>query len=224
VTRAVTRVAGGRRTPRRVADALTALALVLGVGGAAAWLWPARERVAPLAPEIPAPPPAARDVAPDPTRALRVASRNPFAATREAPRTRFVPADAFDPMAAVTTAEPLPGLLPDPTVQLPGDPPVRPTSPAADAPGAEQSTPESPADAAAARARDRRAPALFGTVMGGDVPRALLRLDARVPGAQLYAEGARAGGWRVVRVEADRVTLAGQGRTVTLRLPRVAPP
>jgi hypothetical protein len=206
--------------PRRLADALAAFALLLGAGGAAAWLWPARERVAPLPPEIPAPPPAIRPAAPDPSRALRVAARNPFAATREAPRARWASADAVDAMGAVTTSQAPPGLLPDPTVRVPGDP-----LPALDPPPDGSAPAGGDAGEARARARDRRVPALFGTVLGGDLPRALLRLDARVPGAQLYAEGAEAGGWRVARVTGDAVTLTARGgRSVTLRMPRAAAP
>lgn len=195
--------------PRRVADALTAAALALGALGVTLWLWPVKVDVAPLPPVI-APPPAATHVAPaDPAHAARVAAANPFAPTRTAPRTRWIPPDALGPMADVTVSQLPPGLLPDPTVDLPG------------------ATQDAPAPATrdeVAQARDRRVPALFGTVIGADGPRALLRLDPRVPGAQLYAEGAQAGGWRVQRVEADRVTLVGRGRTLTLRMPRAAAP
>ncbi|MDF1506049.1 hypothetical protein PYV61_24055, partial [Roseisolibacter sp. H3M3-2] len=191
-----------------------ALALVLGAGGAAAWLWPARERVAPLAPAIPAPPAPAAAVVPDPTRALRMASRNPFSATREAPRARWAAADAMDPMGAVTTAQTPPGLLPDPTVRVPGEPRAAPAPPPA------------PDPEARARERDRATPALQGIMMGAaEGPRALLRLDPRIPGAQLYAEGAEARGGRVARIEAGELAVGGRGgRRVTLRLGRLAAP
>ena len=84
--------------------------------------------------------------------------------------------------------------------------------------------PEVAPPAAPVRARDARVAALFGIVIGGEGARALLRLDARIPGAQLYAEGARAGGWRVVRVEADRVLLDGPGGTTTLRMSHASAP
>jgi hypothetical protein len=200
--------------PRRLADALTAGALAIGALGAALWVWPVRVDVAPLPPTI-APPPAATAASPpmaDPARASRVAATNPFSPTRAAPRARWVPPEALGPMADVTVSQLPPGLLPDPTVDLPGG--------AADV----APTPVPATRDEVAQARDRRVPALFGTVIGADGPRALLRLDARIPGAQLYAEGAQAGGWRVQRVEADRVTLVSRGRTLTLRMPRAAAP
>jgi hypothetical protein len=197
--------------PRRAADALTAAALAIGALGAALWAWPVRVDVAPLPPAIEAPPAAAAAPVADPTRVARVVAANPFAPTRAAPRTRWVPPDALGPMADVTVSQLPPGLLPDPSVDLPGGAPDAPTP-------APQTRDE------VAQARDRRVPALFGTVIGADGPRALLRLDARIPGAQLYAEGAQAGGWRVQRVEADRVTIVGRGRTLTLRMPRAAAP
>ena len=203
-------------------------ALAIGVLGAARWLWPVRVDVAPLRPTIAAAP-AGGAVAtpPDPARALRVAEANPFAPTRTAPRARWVPPDALGPMADVTVSQVPAGLLPDPTVDVPGTlPALEPPAPASETVG--EDAPGDPARDAAreasARARDRKVPALFGTVIGADGPRALLRLDARVPGAQLYAEGAQAGGWRVQRVESDRVTLVGHGRTVTLRMPRPGVP
>ena len=63
-------------------------------------------------------------------------------------------------------------------------------------------------------------PQFYGTIVGPDGPRALLRLDGRVPGAQLYAAGEGEGGWRVVRVEPERVVLTSAGERVTLHLPR----
>ncbi|GLC24165.1 hypothetical protein [Roseisolibacter agri] len=211
--------------PRRLADALSVAALAIGAIGAALWLWPARVDVAPLRPVLAsAPATGAGAEPPDPARALRVAESNPFAPTRTAPRARWVPPDALGPMADVTISQaPPPGLLPDPSVDVPGTlPALEPPTPAPAAVGEE--APRDAAREATARARDRKVPALFGTVIGADGARALLRLDARVPGAQLYAEGAQAGGWRVQRVEADRVTLVGHGRTVTLRMPRPGVP
>jgi hypothetical protein len=143
---------------------------------------------------------------------LRVVATNVFGASRSAPRTRWTAPDA----EAVTTGALPPGLALDPAVAY--DP--SPSLPAL----AEPVPVEPPRADAEARARDRRVPALFGTVVGADGARALLRLDARVPGAQLYAEGARAGGWRVVRVEADHVVLDGARGTVTLRMPRASAP
>lgn len=216
--------------PRRVADALTAAALAIGVAGAALWLWPVGVDVAPLRPVVaPMPSAGAGPAGPaDPARALRVAESNPFAPSRRAPPARWVPPDALGPMADVTVSQAPAGLLPDPTVDVPGglpalEPPaLEPPAPASETVG--EDAPRDAAREASARARDRKVPALFGTVIGADGPRALLRLDARVPGAQLYAEGAQAGGWRVQRVEADRVTLVGRGRTVTLRMPRPGSP
>lgn len=211
--------------PRRVPDALTAVALAIGVAGAALWLWPVRVDVAPLRPVVaPMPSAGAGPAGPaDPARALRVAESNPFAPSRRAPPARWVPPDALGPMADVTVSQAPVGLLPDPTVDLPGAlPALEPPTPAPV--GAGEDAPRDAAREASARARDRKVPALFGTVIGADGPRALLRLDARLPGAQLYAEGAQAGGWRVQRVEADRVTLVGRGRTVTLRMPRPGSP
>ena len=210
--------------PRRVADALTAAALGIGALGAALWLWPVHVDVAPLRPTVASAPAAGVAAgAPDPARALRVAQANPFAPTRSAPHARWVPPDALGPMADVTVSQVPAGLLPDPTVELPGAlPALEPPAPTPASAG--EDAPRDAAREASARARDRKVPALFGTVIGADGPRALLRLDARVPGAQLYAEGAQAGGWRVQRVESDRVTLVGHGRTVTLRMPRPGAP
>lgn len=214
--------------PRRVADALTAAALAIGAVGATLWLWPVRVDVAPLRPVVA--PVSAASAGPagpaDPGRALRVAESNPFAPSRRAPPARWVPPDALGPMADVTVSQAPAGLLPDPTVDVPGAPTALPAlePPAPPSGIAGEDAPRDAAREASARARDRKVPALFGTVIGADGPRALLRLDARVPGAQLYAEGAQAGGWRVQRVEADRVTLVGHGRTVTLRMPRPGAP
>ena len=63
-------------------------------------------------------------------------------------------------------------------------------------------------------------PALFGTVVGGgaDITRALLHLDASLPGPRLYAVGERAGGYRVVAITPREVTLSGPNGRVVLRL------
>jgi len=61
-------------------------------------------------------------------------------------------------------------------------------------------------------------PALFGTVIGPDGDRALLRLDYSRSEPSLYAVGERAGGYRVVRISERQVELAGPGGRVTLRM------
>jgi hypothetical protein len=63
------------------------------------------------------------------------------------------------------------------------------------------------------------APILFGTVMG-DRPGALMSLDPAVPGAQMYHEGDRAGGYRVVRIGERAVTLTGPAGQIVLQLNR----
>jgi hypothetical protein len=203
---------------RRAADALTAAALAVGLVGAALWLWRPRIDVAPLRPQLPPPPAAARAAQPTEVGlAGRVVATNVFDASRSAPSVRWTPPDG----ELVTTGAALPpGLAPEPDV----GPDPSPSLAALPAP-AETTPPRTgaPVDAAV-RARDRRVPALFGTVVSADGARALLRLDARISGAQLYPEGARAGGWRVVRVEPDRVVLDGPGGTVTLRMPRASTP
>ena len=203
---------------RRTADALTAGALVAGLVGAALWLWRPQVDVTQLRPQLPPPPAASSPAAPtDVGLAARALATNVFDASRSAPRVRWTPPDG----EVVTTGAALPpGLAPeqgigfDPSPSLPALAEPTPSTPGADV---------APVDAAT-RARDRRVPALFGTVVSADGARALLRLDARIPGAQLYEEGARAGGWRVVRVEADRVLLDGPGGTVTLRMPHASTP
>lgn len=63
------------------------------------------------------------------------------------------------------------------------------------------------------------APALFGTMVGGDGARALLQLDPLASAPRLYAVGERAGGYRVVSIAPREVVLAGPGGRVVLRLP-----
>jgi hypothetical protein len=64
-------------------------------------------------------------------------------------------------------------------------------------------------------------PRFYGTVIDPRGAAALLWLDPAVPGAQLYREGARAAGWRVMHIDAERVQLgAAGGQRVTLRLTR----
>jgi hypothetical protein len=203
---------------RRAAAALTGGALVVGLVGAALWLWPARVDVAPLRPQLPPPPAAVTPASPlDAGLAGRVVASNVFDVSRSAPRERWTPPDG----ELVTTGAALPsGRAPEPGAGF--DP--SPSLPALAEPTAPMRGADAPPVDAPARTRDRRVPALFGTVVSADGAHALLRLDARIPGAQLYPEGARAGGWRVVRVEADRVVLDGRGGTVTLRMPHASTP
>ncbi|MEN9508500.1 MAG: hypothetical protein RLZZ621_1063, partial [Gemmatimonadota bacterium] len=63
-------------------------------------------------------------------------------------------------------------------------------------------------------------PALFGTMRANGGAMALLRLDASQRTPQLYGEGDRAGGFRVVRIDTDAVVLSGPSGPVTLRLAR----
>ena len=202
---------------RRVADALTAGALAVGLVGAALWLWRPQIDVAPLRPQLPplvaTPATAATDVG----HAERVVATNPFDASRSAPSVRWTLPDG----ELVTTGAALPPGLAALEPDVGFDP--SPSLPALPEPEMAPRT-DTPQANTAVRARDRRVPALFGTVVSADGARALLRLDARIPGAQLYAEGARAGGWRVLRVEADRVVLDGPGGTVTLRMAHASAP
>lgn len=62
-------------------------------------------------------------------------------------------------------------------------------------------------------------PRLYGTMITPGNAAALLRLDSRLPTPQLYREGDRAGGFRVVRISEQAVTLAGSAGSITLRLP-----
>ena len=61
-------------------------------------------------------------------------------------------------------------------------------------------------------------PALYGTMIGAGGATALMRLDSRVATPQLYREGDRAGGYRVVRISEQAVVLAGPSGSITLRL------
>lgn len=61
-------------------------------------------------------------------------------------------------------------------------------------------------------------PKLFGTMLSADGASALLRLDRRVAAPQLFREGDRAGGYRVVKISERAVTLAGTTGPLTLRL------
>lgn len=186
----------------------------------------------------------------DASLAARVAWGNPFAASRTPPRSRWLPPDLALGDATVSDAPAVePALaggdesdgwgaarphdggwsgasagaeaLPERAslAEAGRAPPVDPVE-------AGRAPPVEPAEA---RAGDResegrrgaaRVPALFGTVIGEDGARALLRLDPAIAGAQLYAEGAEAGGWRVARVEPGRVVLVGRKGRRELRLPR----
>ena len=202
---------------RRMADALTVGTLVVGLTGAALWLWRPTIDVVPLRPQLP-PPVATSTAAPtDVGLAGRVLATNVFDAARAAPSVRWTPPDG----ELVTTGAALPpGLAPEPSFGVDASASL----PALAEPTAPMPNTDAPPMNAQVRARDRRVPALFGTVVSADGARALLRLDARIPGAQLYAEGGRAGGWRVVRVESDRVVLEGPGGAVTLRMPHASTP
>jgi hypothetical protein len=63
-------------------------------------------------------------------------------------------------------------------------------------------------------------PQLYGVVLGPGGATALMRLDASVPDAQLYREGERAGGYRVLKISEGAVTLAGPRGRIVLRLIR----
>jgi hypothetical protein len=180
----------------RAADALLALAAALAAAGAALALWRPDPRVPDMPNAVPpAPPAAVAPVAPVADAALEEA----VARTNVFSASRTPPRVRYVPPEAGSEAgevgmSPGAGLAPDVAA-----PPASPRGP-------------------------DDAPQFYGTVIGPGGARALLRLDDRVPGAQLYAAGERAGGWRVVRVEADRVVLAGGGGRVTLRLPRPGRP
>ncbi|MCI0433741.1 MAG: hypothetical protein L0271_08825 [Gemmatimonadetes bacterium] len=61
-------------------------------------------------------------------------------------------------------------------------------------------------------------PKLYGTVIGPDGPRALMRLDPAVPVAQLYREGDRVGPYRVIRIQEKFVVLETDEGRIVLRL------
>lgn len=219
VTAGVARRLRAALSTHTAADRLHVLAAVLGGVALTAWVWPARVPSVVGDVAVPVAVPVAVDVRSGSQAtgvredgvAARIADRDPFSATRSAgsagsaPRPRWRD-ETLDAMAAMTMRS-VDGALP--VVDRPVGPPAV-ASTAATSPAAGGTAPPR---------RTNRVPALFGTVLGGDVPRALLRLDERVPGAQLYAEGASAGGWRVARVGVDGVTLTGaRGRTLTLRL------
>lgn len=63
-------------------------------------------------------------------------------------------------------------------------------------------------------------PRLFGIMAGPLGVRALLRLDAGAAEAQLYREGDRGGAYRVVKINAQSVTLSGPNGQIVLRLIR----
>ena len=77
--------------------------------------------------------------------------------------------------------------------------------------------PSVPADSSSARVEDG-VPRLYGVVVNDGVTGALLRLDRSRPGAALYREGDRAGGFVVRRIEVDRVALDGPRGALWLRL------
>lgn len=214
---------------RRLADTLTGVALVVALAAATLWLWPVSVSVAPLLPTVAQAPASVASSPRDPSLGARIVETNVFSVTRRPPRTRwvapdagFATGDATLPTATLSGAALLPGLAPDPTVPVDPWPTAPPDEPST--PGGERAS-GVPATDPVVRARDVRVPALFGTVASADGVRALLRLDPRIPGAQLYAVGAEAGGWRVTRVESDRVVVTDRrGRATTLRLPRAAAP
>lgn len=59
---------------------------------------------------------------------------------------------------------------------------------------------------------------LHGTLVGPHGASALMRLDAAIPGAQLYREGDRAGGYVVEKISEDSVILGGNRGRIVLRL------
>jgi hypothetical protein len=63
-------------------------------------------------------------------------------------------------------------------------------------------------------------PALYGTVVGEQPRRALLRLRATDVAPRLFAVGERHGGWQVVQIDSQRVVLRSSAGTRTLRLHR----
>jgi len=73
-------------------------------------------------------------------------------------------------------------------------------------------------DATGATAEEATVPRLFGTVFGPDGPRALMQLDASLPGAQLYREGDRVGPYLVVKINEQSVTLDTSDGRIVLRL------
>jgi hypothetical protein len=179
----------------RVADLLWGAALLLGTIAVGARWWPANVRARALPPLVPAVVPVVRQAPPvDPALVDAVTRSDVFAPGHTAPRVRWAPPSP-DTLP--------PGLAPDPA--------------AADALPLPNATLGAPNDSSAGG----EPPRFYGTVIDPRGASALLWLDRRVPGAQLYREGDRAGGWRVLRVEADRVTLASSdGGRVTLRLRR----
>ena len=165
----------------------------------AALLWPTRLQVTPVAPALAAVgAPDTQLVAGDTLTGEMIVDANIFSPSRQRPESRTVAREG------VAVAEPVDemGFAVDDTVS-------------ADAMAA---------DGVAERTEDA-VPRLYGVVDGVAGPQALLRLERARPGATLYREGDRAGGYRVRRIDADRVALDGPRGGLVLRLmPRRSTP
>jgi hypothetical protein len=122
-----------------------------------------------------------------------IISNNIFSITRRPPATRFqLPqSDAEVEVTPSAFADPTAGAMP---MAMPMD--------------------------VSAGASTENVPALFGTMRADGRAMALLRLDASQRTPQVYGEGDRAGGFRVVRIDTDAVVLSGPSGPVTLRLAR----
>ncbi len=117
-----------------------------------------------------------------------VVAGNLFSATRQAPRTPFVP-----PGQAAVMAATMNGAMDSTSAMNLG----------------------SPADSL---------PRLTGIVTTNGARRALVQFTLADGAPQLYAEGAVRAGYRVLRIEADRVVLVTRSGTRTLRLSPRTPP
>lgn len=200
----------------RLLLACRAVAALGAAVGVVALVVPPRTAVGDPLPPPPAPLPVrgGGPAPPDDSMPDLIVSRNPFSPGRRAPRVRAMledDAEAGPGGAGDVVADADPG-----GEWMGGDP-------AGAARGAAM------VDGSDVLADDGGVPALHGVVDGPWGHAALLRLVPSAPGARLYREGEREGGWRVRRILADRVVLDGPWGEVVARLPqtggrRAAPP
>jgi hypothetical protein len=185
-------------SPYRMVRALQSVAAIGIAVTLWALLWPVRANVAPLPAALPA------VGAPDSVRAEadsltteQIVDANIFSLSRRRPARRTMPT------STTTLSDTMASLglsLTDTASTMPATDSVGPRAP-------------------------DRVPRLYGVVDGGGGAQALLRLERARPGAALYREGDRAGGYRVRRIERDRVALDGPRGGLVLRLaPRRSTP